>query len=278
MIIITLLIVLGIRRFDLAWPHFLVAPERVHTAMQPMLHLGERKRWNVNVVWLLAVVLPVVLWHWLFSSVGTWLGALLGAGLLLWLLGAESEFRYLEGLIQRALMSDKDQFAGQAERHFAMHGEVDDDSYVPLLMRRILQQEATKVFALLFWLFVLGFWGALLYALNSVCAQRQEGKGLASFVHVLMSWLPTRLLVVALALAGSFRGATEESEQYWWQFDDGGPLLAATIPQVLDLPPEVEQLSTMAKAKQQLKALQSIVLRCLALWLIFGVLWSVVVG
>lgn len=277
-IIIILFIVLGLRRFDLAWPRYMVAPERVAVALGPLLQWAERKQRNENIVWLLAVLAPVLLWQWLYASVGVWLGAVLGAGLLLWLLGAESEFRYLDGLIQRALMRDKDQFTEQAERHFGMHGSVDDEGYVLQLMRRIVQQEASKVFALLFWLFVLGFWGALLYSLNQALAQRQTGKGVSGLLHMLMSWLPNRLLIVALALAGSFRGATEESEPYWCTLDDGNALLAATLPQVLDLPAEVEQLPTFMKAKQQLKALQVIVLRCLALWLIFGTLWNVVVG
>src|SRR5699024_11395053 len=148
MTIVTLLFVLGLRRFDLAWASMWVAPNRVDNAVAPMMQWAEKRKFGENLVWLFAVVLPVILGHWLYVSVGVWLGSLLAGALLLWLLGAESELRYLEGLIQRALMRDKEQFEQQANKYFHLCGDVEDATYLPLLMRRILQQESTKVFAL----------------------------------------------------------------------------------------------------------------------------------
>src|SRR5699024_11223518 len=102
-------------------------------------------------------------------------------------------------------------------------------------------------------------------------AKSMDSGSLPELLHKLLVWLPLRLLLVAMALAGSFRGATDKSARYWWQLD-GQALLSAAIPDGLDLPRNM-QAAFLERAKVQLIALESVLNRCLALWLIVGVLW-----
>lgn len=264
-----LLLVLAVRRLDIGWTKSWVADDRVQRRLAPIMRWGEGK--SKSLVWLLAVLVPVVLWVWLKSALPVGLSYVAEAVLLLWLLGAESEFRYLTGLIQRIRMRDIAQLEAQARLHFGVQITTEDKSYLDKLSHSALMKSAEGTFAVLFWFFLCGTWGSLFYALNYALAQSQERGSLAELLHKLLVWLPQRLLLVAMALAGSFRGATDNSARYWWQLD-GQALLLAAIPDGLDLPRNMPA-TFLEQAKVQLIALEGLLNRCLALWLIVGVLW-----
>lgn len=268
-----LLLVLAVRRLDIGWTNSWVAEDRVQRRLVSVVAWGRDKNKSQSVVWLLAVLVPVLVWVWLRAALPSGLGYVVDAVLLLWLLGAESEFRYLTSLIQRIRMRDIAQLEAQAKLHFGIEATSEDEGYLNQLSHRALMKSAEGTFAVLFWFFLCGTWGSLLYALNYALAQSFERGSLPELLHKLLVWLPQRLLLVAMALAGSFRGATDKSAPYWWQLD-GQALLLAAIPDGLDLPRDMPT-AFLERAKVQLIALEGLLNRCLALWLIVGVLWWV---
>ncbi len=266
-----LLLVLAVRRLDIGWTKSWVADNRIERRLLPVVSWAQRNNKGNGVVWLLAVVLPVVLWAWLRASVPWALAVVLDALLLLWLLGAESEFRYVTGLVQRLRMRDGEQFQAQAEQHFGMTPGTEDEAYVQGLCARILMKSAEGTFAVLFWFFLLGTLGSLAFALNFALARTLKAGNVAEQWHRFLVWLPQRLLLVAMALAGSFRGVVEGTARHWWQLD-GEALLRSVVPEGLDLPRNMPN-TFLERAKVQLLALEGLLNRCLALWLIIGVLW-----
>lgn len=268
-----LLAVLTVRRVDIGWSSSWVAEDRVQRRMASLTRWVQQRWSNEAMLWLLAVLVPVALWigfrHWVPAG----LGYILDAILLLWLLGAESELRHLTGLIQRVRMHDMAQLEAQAAQHFGVSPNAEDEDSLNKLIHRILMRSAESTFAVLFWFFLCGILGSLFYALNLALAKSLPRGSVAELIHKLLAWLPQRLLLVVMALAGSFRGATEASARHWWQLD-GQALLAAAIPDGLDLPRNMPT-EFLARAKVKLIALEGLLNRCLALWLIAGVLWWV---
>lgn len=266
-----LLLVLAIRRLDIGWSQIWIAADRVQQGIAPLIVWMKEKQKSNGAIWLVVVLVPVLLWAWLRSWVLPSVGYVLDAVLLLWLLGAESEFRYLSGLIQRVRMHDTEQLEVQARQHFALEKSASDDNYLDRLVHRILLKSAEGTFAVLFWFFLAGTWGCLLYGLNFALAKSLTRGNVAEQLHKLLVWLPDRLLLVALAFAGSFRGATDAGARYWWQLDSW-VLFKAAIPDGLDLPRNMPS-DFFEIAKVKLIALEGLLNRCLALWLIVGVLW-----
>src|SRR5690625_5753328 len=64
-----LLLVLAVRRLDIGWTKSWVADNRIIRRLLPVVSWAQRNNKGNGVVWLLAVVLPVVLWAWLRASV-----------------------------------------------------------------------------------------------------------------------------------------------------------------------------------------------------------------
>lgn len=266
-----LLLVLAVRRVDIGWSQSWIAEDRVQRGIAPLVAWAKGKQKGEGIIWLVAVLVPVLLWAWLRNWVLPSFGYALDAVLLLWLLGAESEFRYLSGLIQRVRMHDAEQLEVQARQHFALEKNASEDNYLDGLVHRVLLKSAEGTFALLFWFFLAGTWGSLLYGLNFALAKSLERENLAEQLHKLLVWLPDRLLLVAMAFAGSFRGAVEAGARYWWQLNSLA-LFEAVIPDGLDLPRNMPT-DFFDIAKVKLIALEGLLNRCLALWLIVGVLW-----
>lgn len=266
-----LLVVLAVRRVDIGWSQSWIAEDRIQRGIAPLIAWAKGKQKGAAIIWLVAVLMPVLLWAWLRSWVVPGVGYVLDVALLLWLLGAESEFRYLSGLIQRVRMRDAEQLETQARQHFALEQSANEEGYLDRLVHCVLVKSAEGTFALLFWFFLAGTWGSLLYGLNIALAKSLEGENLAQQLHKLLVWLPDRLLLVAMAFAGSFRGAVEAGVRHWWQLN-GSALFEAAIPDSLDLPRNMpSDFYDIAKVK--LIALEGLLNRCLALWLIVGVLW-----
>src|SRR5699024_378656 len=185
-----LLLVLAIRRLDIGWTKSWVADDRVQRRLTSVVRWGKGKNKSPSVVWLMAVLLPVLLWVGLKSFLPAALGYVIDAVLLLWLLGAESEFRYITGLIQRIRMRDIAQLEAQAKLHFGIEAGAADESYLDKLSYRALIKSAEGTFAVLFWFFLCGTWGSLLYALNCALAKSMERGSLPELLHKLLVWLP----------------------------------------------------------------------------------------
>ncbi|HAD63100.1 MAG TPA: hypothetical protein DCG27_03500, partial [Alcanivorax sp.] len=164
--LLVILLVLALRRRDGGWPLWLTREER-HQRFIDRLSPG-----GGALAWWLAVALPTLLvallFSWLCGLLGALLTLLLGGVLLLWLIGVESEFRRMDTLLVRGRMNDRDALAGSAARAFGT-GPLDDgpDSerawFNDLADRFVLR--AGDLFAVLFWVTVLGFGAALLFVL-----------------------------------------------------------------------------------------------------------------
>ncbi|MBD3651270.1 MAG: hypothetical protein HUJ15_08030, partial [Alcanivorax sp.] len=171
--LLVILLVLALRRRDGGWPLWLTREER-HQCFIDRLSPG-----GGALAWWLAVALPTLLvallFSWLCGLAGALLTLLLGGGLLLWLIGVESEFRRMDTLLVRGRMNDRDALAGSAARAFDT-GPLDDGpdnerAWFNYLADRFVLR-AGDLFAVLFWVTVLGFGAALLFVLTRAWLRR----------------------------------------------------------------------------------------------------------
>ena len=309
--LVVLLVVLALRRLDMAWPQAFLGRERFARLLAPWRarvdDMGLPPTLAPVVRWLLLVLVPVIVVAVLMCLLHNVLwglpGFIAGGVLLLWLLGAESEFRQQEDLLARGRMNDPAEFAEAAERHFGVddndqvapdHLEVEsmpadpaEPGYFTRLYRRILRQDALQLFATVFWLIVLGYWAALLYVLNltrvrdeNVHGSEQESEpSPARLLHMALFWMPSRLLVLCLALAGNFGRVADAVSGRVWRLDDGEALLGAALDGALDKPaPEASTTDQFQAGVDRLEELQGVLLRCLAIWLILAAAWVVITG
>lgn len=273
--LIIVLVVLGLRRLDIDWPAWLR-----DNAMQR--HLMQSDGSAEGAEWLLKVFLPGVLvalvMYWMQHLLWGLPSLVLGLLLLLWLLGVDSEFRQLDELIVRARMNDAEHFSGVAAEHFGCPGQPGDAGYFSSLLRAISVREATSLFAVLFYLITLGYGFALFYVINSWLARRaHQPNGWAQQWHDAMLWLPSRLLVLALALGGDFRRVMEAVDGRVWQHGNNAQLFVDAIEAARDSD-DVADDAEVVELVEGLEDLQALLLRVLAIWLIFAAFWVVLAG
>ncbi|EKF74242.1 inner membrane protein AmpE [Alcanivorax hongdengensis A-11-3] len=274
--ILLLLVVLGLRRLDIHWPAWLMDEQRHDRWLQAWAaRFGQGM-----LLWWLAVVLPSVLLTLLFAygdSIGFLLLLLVPAGiLLLWLLGAQSEFRYVDELLVRGHMNDSQGFADLAADEFGISGSTQTPDYFPALTARILEREM-RLFAAIFWLMTLGFGALTFYLLNRVWLNRQEqSDSRLRDLQAILDGIPRQLLVLCMALAGNFSAVMSRMNGHWWRQDKAAPPLDQIVLVALDDAPGKAPVS-LPEGMEQLEALQGLLLRCMAIWLILAALWVVLV-
>lgn len=279
--LLVLLVVLGLRRLDIVWPSWLAGggqmgrlqswfDERIGPDMADLM------------AWVLRVALPALLLAWLMLVLHSWfwglIGWLAGAVLLLALLGPESEFRHLDDMLVRGRMNDPDNLGRLASEHFAAEGKPGDSGYFAELMLRILHRDSGHLFATVFFLITLGYWAAFLYLANRWLAQRDgvPGHRAAMVVDAAMLWLPSRLLIIVMALAGDFRRVMDAVDGRMLQLEDNRQVLEDATLAALDLGEEPDP-DDLPAGVDMLEALQSLLLRCLALWLIMAAVWVMLI-
>jgi|GEM_PF-265116 len=280
--LLILLLVLGLRRLDVAWPEWLRAPVRFARLMVPLGDLAGALRLSGAPRWLVMVVLPVVviggLIAWLHCVLAGVLGWIAGGALLLWLLGPDSENRRVDDLLVRGRMQDGAGVA-DAATDFGVSGEPGDAGFFNGLYSRILSREAENLFAITFWLIALGYWAALLYTLNYFLMRvEDEDEALANTartVHVALFWLPGRLLLGCMALAGDWRRVSETLSGRVWTLEDDERLLDDAMNAAVGAEDDTEP-QTMDKAMDRLESRQGLLLRCLAIWLLLAALWVLI--
>lgn len=276
--LLILLVVLGLRRVELAWPAWLTNPARFALMLLPLGDLAEKLRLTGVFRWAVMVALPAVVIGWLIA----WLHCLLwglagwvaGGLLLLWLLGPSSESRQVDDLLVRGRMNDVDGVAETAAL-FDVDAAPGDAGFHAWLRRNILHREAGHLFATIFWLITLGYWAALLYVLNYFLVRagdRDEGcREAAVVLHTALLWIPGRLLVLCMGLAGNWQRVSEAIGGRFWQLDETLPLLEDVMAAALeqdDTPP-----TDLQAGMDRLEDQQGLLLRCLALWLLLAALW-----
>lgn len=298
--LVVLLVVLALRRLDFAWPGAFLRRERFSEALAPLRDRIEGVGLPAVLRWAALVLVPVAVVALLLCLLHSVLwglpGFIAGGVLLLWLLGAESEFRQQESLLERGRMNDPEAFSEAAERHFGMRGDVDDagdaeqPDYFTRLYRRIVRQDARQLFATVFWLIALGYWAALLYVLNLTLVREESLReealdetapepSPARLMHTALFWLPSRLLVLCLALAGNFGRVADAVSGRVWKLDDGEALLDDALEGALEKPdPAAQAQDRLQAGVDRLEELQGVLLRCLAIWLILAAIWIVITG
>lgn len=273
---LVLILVLGLRRLEVSWPQWLTLRSRHQTWLQS---LGNRLG-NGPLLYLLAVLLPAVLLALLGCALqgfwAQWLWLLMALLVLVWLMGGQSEFRHVDELLVRGRMNDPEGFAALASEEFGVTGDPTEIAYQEQLSERALAREF-RVFAVIFWLMVLGLPGAFLWVMNQAWLQRVgvESSAIAT-LHRWMSWPVQRLLVLSMALAGDFAAVMDSMRHRWFSLansdEAAASLLLDAARAASDLSP-IDEQSSLLERMQPMEELQGLVLRCVAIWLITCALW-----
>lgn len=279
--LLVLLVVLGLRRLDVVWPAWLAGGGQMERLQQAIGRLladssPDLLAWTVRVALpsLLVAIVMLVLHGWLWGLPG-WIA---GGVLLLALLGPESEFRLLDDMLVRGRMNDPDTLGNLASEHFGAQGKPGDSGYFADLMMRILHRDSGHLFATVFFLMALGYWAAFFYLANRWLMSRSSvpGQRAAATVDAAMFWLPSRLLILVMALAGDFRRVMDAVDGRMLQLEDNHQVLEDATIAALDLG-EAPDPDDLPAGVDMLEALQSLLLRCLALWLILAAIWIMLV-
>ncbi len=274
--LLVILLVLALRRRDGGWPLWLTREDR-HQRCIGRLSLG-----GGALAWWLAVALPALLaallFSWLCGLAGALLTLLLGSALLLWLVGVESEFRRMDTLLVRGRMNDREALAGSAAEAFDAEplppGPDGERTWFNDLGDRFVLR-AGDLFAVLFWVTVLGFGAALLFVLNRAWLRRHpEDSDWARSLDAALAWIPARLTTLALALVGHFGMVAKAVSGRVWRLDDSRGLLTLAADAALGREAAADETAFQAGVNR-LEALQELLLRALAVWLIFAALWAV---
>jgi len=278
--LLVLLVVLGLRRLEFNWPAALRENDRVGRVQERLASWLPSGLPEIA-LWGLRVALPAIVVGWLLCVLHGWFWGLAGwiAGglLLLWLLGPESEFRHLDDMLVRGRMNDPDALGALGAQHFGASGRPGDSGYFAELLIRIVHRDSGLLFATVFFLMALGYWAALLYLFNRWLARsEQPGAEFAKVVDAAMFWLPSRLLIVVMALVGDFRRVMDATDGRMLQLEDNWSVLEDATIAALDLGADPDPDDLQAGV-DMLEALQSLLLRCLAMWLIISAIWVMLI-
>jgi AmpE protein len=276
--LIVLLVVLVLRRLDLSWPEWMKnhRGERIFTSPLLSFSSAEPLAWSLRVmlpgVAAFAVLYALSQFFWGFpASIG-------GAILVIWLLGTDSEFRSLDELIVRGRLNDAEELERGAREHFGHAATVSDEGYFVSLCRVIGRREAGYLFAAIFYLITLGYAALPIYIFNRWLAERRDsGSEWARACDAAFTWLPSRLLIVTLALAADFRRVMAAVDGRIWQQQDSDEVLLDALTAALDITDEDEQ-ADVQEGVEILEELQSLLLRVLSIWLMFSAAWVLLVG
>lgn len=275
MTFLMLILVLGLRRLESSWPHWMINTQRHQAWLQ---RLASRFG-NGLLLWSLGIAVPAAVLSMLECGLegfwGQWLWLLLGGAVLLWLLGAQSEFRQVDELLVRGRMSDPDGFAALAEDEFGVQGDPNEPAVQQALAEQILGREQ-RLFVAIFWLVLLGLPAAFVVVLNGAWAQRAERENTrwATVLDQWLCWPAQRLLIFSMALVGDFAAVLDCMRGHWLALQ-GAEKHASMAARVAMDAPEQEPGSPFYQVIAPLESLQALLLRCMAVWLIMAALWVV---
>ncbi|MGB2246884.1 MAG: regulatory signaling modulator protein AmpE [Alcanivorax sediminis] len=273
MTFLMLILVLGLRRLESDWPHWMINGQRHHAWLQILAS----RFGNGLLLWCLAIAIPAVLLGliecWLQGFWGQWLWLLLGSVVLLWLLGGHSEFRQVDELLVRGRMNDPEGFAALAEDEFGVQGDPMEPAVQQALAERILGREQ-QLFVAIFWLVVFGLPAALVVVLNHAWSQRAERENTrwATTLDHWLSWPAQRLMIFSMALVGDFAAVLDYMRGHWLKLQGAEKHAAIAARVAMDVP-EQEVGSPFYQMIAPLESLQGLLLRCMAVWLIMAALW-----
>jgi len=109
----------------------------------------------------------------------------------------------------------------------------DEGSLVRQTIEELFRQSLLRLFGVLFWFFLLGAAGAVLYLLTRLARDRWHAETAFSLparrIAIWLDWLPARAVAFSFAVAGNFMDAMESWRGQGWNWGDPneGILLAA---------------------------------------------------
>lgn len=107
------------------------------------------------------------------------------------------------------------------------------DDLVRQTLEQTLKAALPSLFGILFWYWLMGMTGAVLYTLSHSCLAQWQGdmvfSSIARRMVFWMDWLPARVLGFSFAIVGNFQDATEcwRGQASMWSDETEGVLLSA---------------------------------------------------
>ncbi|EGK70441.1 Cobalamin biosynthesis protein CbiB [Methyloversatilis universalis FAM5] len=215
---------------------------RLQALLNPPLTQGDpATRLPGLIAWMLAVLPFVLVALWL-RSVGGVLQALVDVGLLYLAIGARSLSEHAQAVSRPLAAGDLAQARARVGWMVSRDTtQLDDSGVAKAATESVLENGNDAVFGALFWFFLLGGPGALLFRLaNTLDAMwgyrtprlRYFGWA-AARIDDLLNFVPARLTALSYALCGFSRAATARALACWraqakaWDSPNAGPVMAA---------------------------------------------------
>ncbi len=215
---------------------------RLQALLNPPLTQGDpATRLPGLIAWMLAVLPFVLVALWLRSAGGA-LQALVDVGLLYLAIGARSLTEHAQAVSRPLAAGDLDQARARVGWMVSRDTtQLDDSGVAKAATESVLENGNDAVFGALFWFFLLGGPGALLFRLaNTLDAMwgyrtprlRYFGWA-AARIDDLLNFVPARLTALSYALCGFSRAATTRALACWraqakaWDSPNAGPVMAA---------------------------------------------------
>lgn len=271
--LLILLLVLALRHLAFAWPNAFKHPDRVtHHFSWWWQWPGRFPPW---LAWLIAVAIPSLLVAIIFQllgevawGIGTWP---LGLILLLYLLGPVSSFKHWGDIITLGELGDKAGVAHLAQE-YRLAGK--DEPLCPTLEQSCWQQSCQQLFAVIFWLIVLGYWAAFLYVVNRAYLRRKgDDAPLFAFrLHAICLYPVSRLLVLCLGLVSDFSRVTRAVAGKWLLLD-ANALLTLALDAILPTR-DTQKMDEFHHQVKRLVRLRLYMTRALGCWLVIAAIWT----
>lgn len=227
----------------LAWEHF-----RPQVPNLPAREVTRGQRWlleNFNagghqhgvLAWILGALLPALAVGLIAASLGgllEFLGWACEVLVLYFLLGFRRA-SYQAASIARALVADDLTHARSSLSKWnpALAPADEQDELARQSLEETIKAALTTLFGVLFWYWLAGIAGAVLYSFSHSCRDQWQGDGVfvtfSQQVVYWMDWLPARALGFSFAIVGNFQDATEcwRDQARLWRDNNEGVILAA---------------------------------------------------
>lgn len=211
-----------------------------------------------------ALAVPLVLLAlltWFLSGQSSWLMLPVAIFVLLYSFGRGEFFEIVREYTQACYVEDWDSAVTRAQRFYVHLDEVDQDDW-SALHKQVFYQAGyrgfERMFAVLFWFFILGPIGALMYRLVFLFAQK--GDSLSNRWLWIIEWPAVRVLGFSFALTGNFSGCIAHGKELFLCVKR--PTIAVLSPMILgalavndELEPDCEitrkELTLMGKLFQR---------------------------
>jgi len=227
----------------LVWEHF-----RPYAPALPAQEIARGQRWlleNFNaggpqhavLAWTMGALLPALIFGLMAHLSGTLLEVLGWAFevLVLYFLLGFRRASFEAASIARALMAGDLAHARSKliKWNPALAAGEGQDELARQTLEETIKAALTNLFGILFWYWVAGIFGAVLYSLSHSCQDQWQGED--SFVDFAqravywLDWLPARALGFSFAIVGNFQDAMEcwRGQAQSWRDVNEGVILAA---------------------------------------------------